>query len=283
MTLLDGKKISGQVLEELGARVKSLKLKGINPKLTAFSVGDHKPSQVFLNIKSKKAASVGIDFELLDFPETISKKDLINKITEVNRSNTSAITFQLPLPESLKDSQSEILNTIDPRKDIDLLTDENKALLEKGSPRFIPPTARGILKLLEAYEIDLSGHNILLVGQGELVGKPLSHILRSRNLSFQTIDSSTENIDGLIREATLIITATGVPGLIRADNVQDGVVIVDAGTAESRGRLVGDVDPQVYEKTSFITPIPGGVGPMTVAELLNNVVEAAATSGHSLT
>lgn len=275
MTILDGKKISSQVLEELAAKVQNLKLGGISPKLTAFNVGDHKPSQVFLNIKAKKAASIGVDFELLDFPETISKEDLISKITEVNRSNTSAITFQLPLPENLKDSQSEILNTIDPRKDIDLLTDENKELLEKGTPRFIPPTARGILKLLEAYEIDLSGHNILLVGQGELVGKPLSHILRSRNLSFMTADSSTENIDDLIREATLIITATGVPGLIRADNVQSGVIIVDAGTAESRGRLVGDVDPQVYEKTSFVTPIPGGVGPMTVAELLNSVVEAA--------
>lgn len=275
MTLLDGKKIAEKMLAELSVEVKNLKARGINPSLAAFNVGEHKPSRVFLGIKSKKARSVGIGFELLDFPENISTIDLIGKIKQANRSTVSAITFQLPLPESLKNVQSEILNSVDPKKDVDLLTEENKDLLERGNPRFIPPTAGGILKLLEAYEIDLSGHSILLVGQGELVGRPLAAILRSRNLSFTATDSSTENIDELIRGATLVITATGVPGLIRPDNVQDGVVIVDAGTAESGDRLVGDVDPEVFDKASFITPIPGGVGPMTVAMLLSNVVEAA--------
>jgi methylenetetrahydrofolate dehydrogenase (NADP+) / methenyltetrahydrofolate cyclohydrolase len=277
MTLLDGKKIAKEIITGLKKRTEVLRTHGVIVKLTAFNVGDHEPSRVFLRIKKKKSFEAGIDFDQVDLPSAISKDMLLEEIK--SKSKSSAITFQLPLPENLASYQAEILNVIPMEKDVDLLTEGSRRLLEEGAPNFMPPTAAGILRLLDAYEIDISAHNILIVGQGELVGKPMAIMLKNKGVEFMTANRQTENIEELIQNATLIITATGQPELIRADNVQDGVIIVDAGTAESDGRLVGDVEVGVAQKASFFTPVPGGVGPMTVAMLLSNVVEASERQG----
>ena len=275
MEILDGRKVAGQILTELKSRVEKLKQSGVQPKLTAFNVGDHKPSKVYLAAKGKRAAEVGIGFELVQFSAKIEASQIISRLKQVNESDASGIIFQLPLPQELSSHHNEILNSIDPNKDVDLLTDKSRQLLEQGHPIFTPPTAGAILAILDAYNIDLAAHRILLVGRGELVGKPLTQLLKIRGLDFEIMGRDTPNSDELLASATLIISATGKAGIISADKISESVIIVDAGTAESAGKVVGDVDPSAYQKASFVSPVPGGVGPVTVAMLLSNVVQAA--------
>src|SRR3989338_10888257 len=213
------------------------------PKLVAFNAGDHKPSKVYLAKKEKKAKEIGIDFELIDFPIGTTADTIIEDIKRINNSDASGIIFQLPLPDYLKGDTDKILDTIQPEKDVDLLTAENRQRLSKGEPRFVPPTAGAVMKILDVYNIDLARQKIILIGRGELVGKPLGVLLKMRDLEFTIIHRGTENVDEAIRAGTLIITAAGRPGLIHKGNISKGVIIVDAGTAESEGKMVGDVNP----------------------------------------
>jgi len=265
MILLDGKKVAEELAVELKKKVEVLKNKGASAKLTAISVGNHPASNTYLKVKQKRCEDIGIEFEHQNFPENIDRQNLIQEIKNLNSSRTSGIIVQLPLPEKLKLDQNHILATIDPLKDVDNL----------HSNQYPAPTPSAILKLLDYYNINLAEHNILIVGLGFLVGKPLARLLSEKGIDFDTADLTTKNLKDKLKKASLIISATGNPGLICAHDIAEGVVVIDAGTAESGGKIVGDVAQDVSSKASYLAPVPGGVGPVTIIMLIYNILEAA--------
>ena len=272
--IVDGNQIASEILKDLRLRILNL---GIKPRLAVFLIGENQASASYVRIKQKKAAEVGIEVVLQQFEETAPEKDLIAEIRRQNEDpKTSGIIVQLPLTKSIK--AEAVLNAIDPKKDVDCLTESNKTKLAKGGkPFFDPPAAAAILHILDYHKIDLTRGNALLVGSGDLVGKPLSALLLRRGVNFKMANRYTEDLEGLMGKADIIITGVGKAGLVRGDFVKDQVVVIDAGTAESEeGEITGDVDfASVSKKASLITPVPGGVGPVTVAMLLRNEVKAA--------
>ena len=273
--LLDGKKLADDIF--LGLRRK-IKEKMINARLAVIIIGNNPSSKLYVKIKKQKCEEVGIKFELIEFEENTSEKALIRKIIELNSNKeTTGILIQLPLPDNI--NTNKILNTILLEKDVDGLTDAAMKKLENGDEISVCCTPKGIIRLLEQ-NIELNHKKIVLVGQGRLVGKPLSLMLKNRNLEFTACDDKTNNLKSETRKADILISATGVPHLIKKDYIKDGVIIVDAGTAELNHKIVGDVDfDDVKNKTSFITPVPGGVGPMTVAMLMENIVNMSSKKG----
>lgn len=276
-TIVDGSKIAERILEELRITNYELSRRGAKPRLVVFLVGENAASSSYVRIKQKKAAEVGIEVVLKEFVEEVSQQDLIAEIKRQNLDpKTSGIIVQLPLPKHI-DTQA-VLGAIDPRLDVDCLTEENKTKLAKGKELFFdPPAPAAILEILDYYNIDLTKGNILLIGSGDLVGKPLSAMLLRRGVNFELANLYTENLAELTSKADIIIAGTGKPGLVRGDMVKVEAVMIDAGTTGSEeGEVVGDADfESVSKKASLITPVPGGVGPVTVAMLLRNVVKAA--------
>ncbi len=256
--LIDGKKIAQGILDDLKARVASLRKSGRQPRLAVFLIGHNPASESYVNVKRKCAAKVGIEVEIKNHPEATTEEKLIREIKLVNqRADISGILVQLPLPPHL--DKQRVLGAIDPKLDVEAHS----------------PAAAAVRYILSTLPIDLKSKKILIIGSGDLVGRPLAEILNRENLDLRVATRQTENLEEVAKTADVIVTGTGHAGLVRAGMVKAGAVVVDAGTTGSEdGSVVGDVDFEgVSKKAGYLSPVPGGVGPVTVAMLLRAVVD----------
>lgn len=269
--IIDGIKISTEIRKEIKETISESK---ITPALAVIQVGDNKASSIYIKNKKKACEEVGIRFEHIKFNDTISEELVINEIKRLNNDiSINGILVQLPLP--LGFDEGKIINTISPVKDVDGLTYQNVGNLVLENDCLVPCTPLGVMELLKAYNVRLSGKNVCLVGRSNLVGKPLIQLLLRNDATLSICHSKSLDIKNHTKQADVLIVAAGHPNLITKDMVKDGVVIIDVGINKEGNLLCGDVDfDGVSKKASLITPVPGGVGPMTVACLLKNVVKA---------
>lgn len=274
--IINGKELAQKIRGELKQEVEQLRKKGIVPKLAVIMVGDNKASEVYVRNKSKACNELGIEFEEFLRDESTTQEELISLIDELNqRKDIHGILLQSPIPEHL--DIREAFNRIDYKKDVDGFHPINVGKLSIGEDSFISCTPYGVIKMLEAYNIPIEGKRAVVIGRSNIVGKPLVQCLLNKNATVTICHSKTQNIADVVREADIVIAALGKPKFVTADMVKEGAVVIDVGiNRNEEGKLVGDVDfENVEKKTSYITPVPGGVGPMTIAMLMNNVVKAA--------
>ena len=278
--IVDGKQIAEEIAESLKLKVSEIASYGHRPELAVVLVGENPASLSYIKIKKKQAENTGIDLKIYRYPVDVSEADLISEIEKLNaKPLVCGIIVQLPLPAHM--DRQKILDAVQPELDIDCLATFNKQRLIEGKtgldPYFVPPAARAVLKILEYYNVELKGKNVLLIGSGDLIGKPLSAIFLKNGIAFGLANRHTENLPDLAGRADVIITGVGKENLITADMIKEGAVVIDAGTTGSdEGGIVGDVDRSSVEpKASLLAPVPGGVGPVTVAVLLENFVKAA--------
>jgi methylenetetrahydrofolate dehydrogenase (NADP+)/methenyltetrahydrofolate cyclohydrolase len=287
MQILDGKKTSAQIREEVKAEVSEIKKNGGKiPHLAAILVGNNGASITYVNAKIKACEEVGMQSTLIKLSDTVSEKELIKKIKELNSNDEiDGFIVQLPLPKHI--DEKKIIKTVKPEKDVDGFHPENVGKMALNLPGFIPATPYGIMQLLERYSVETSGKHCVVVGRSHIVGSPVS-ILMARNAypgnaTVTLTHSRTVNFKEICKQADILIVALGKPEYIKADMVKEGVAIIDVGitrvpdATKIKGyRIVGDVKfDEVAPKCSFITPVPGGVGPMTIASLLKNTVLAS--------
>ena len=270
--ILDGKKLSAKILNSVKRKVAAKKLK---IGLAVVLVEKHPASVSYVRQKKLAAEKVGFIFREINLPESISEKKLISEIEKLNRDKKiSGFLVQLPLPRKI--SVQKILEKIDPAKDVDGFHPTNFGRGFLNLPALLPATPSGILRLLDEHRIKLRGKNVVVIGHSNIVGKPLAMLLVNRDATVSVCHEFTRNLSEFTRNADILISATGVPKLIRAKMVKKGAVIIDAGCAKVGGKLVGDVDfANVAKIARAITPVPGGVGPMTVAILIENTLRAA--------
>jgi methylenetetrahydrofolate dehydrogenase (NADP+)/methenyltetrahydrofolate cyclohydrolase len=285
MIILDGRKTSNDIKDEIAVAVNEITASGSRaPHLAAVIVGEDGASLTYVGSKVRACKRVGFDSTLVKLPETITEDELLNKVDELNNDqNIDGYIVQLPLPSHI-DSQ-KILMAVDPAKDVDGFHPTNFGKMALNLPTFISATPYGIMELLERYNVETQGKHTVVIGRSDIVGRPVS-ILMSRksnpgNSTVTLAHSRTQNIAELTRQADIIVSALGSPNFVKADMVKDGVVIIDVGItrvkddSEKGYKIVGDVDYEnVSKKASYITPVPGGVGPMTIAMLLKNTLQA---------
>ncbi len=279
--LLDGKKLAEKVFKEIQEKIRSANLK---LKLAVIFVGENPASQAFVNQKGKMCQAVDVGFEVHKYPETIKTAELVQAVRGISANpQTSGLIIQLPLPVQI--DEQTILNGIPPEKDPDVLTRRNTAQFYLGNFSLLPPVLAGIVRIFDEYKIKLNGKNVLVVGAGKLVGKPAAFWAISQEATVMVANALTKKLSDFTKKADIIISGAGKAGLIKGSMVKKGVVIIDAGTSlkkvSKKGKkspaqltIVGDVDfKTVSKKASYITPVPGGVGPMTVAMLLENLIK----------
>lgn len=273
--IIDGKLIAAKIETEITGRVALLKKKGIIPKLAVVLVGENRPSRTYIKRKKEAAERVGIDFSLHEFPKNIAKEELIQAVHKIQKDPLlTGLIIQLPLPERLY--TPEVLNAINTDIDVDCLTDCNIGKLVMKTNLIEPPTPWAVIKTLKEINFDLAGKNATILGAGALVGKPLAIMLINELASVTTCNSRTKDIKKKCLGADVIISAVGKKNLITADMVRERAVVIDTGIVYTDGKMHGDVDfAKVSKKASFITPTPGGIGPITVAKLLLNTVICA--------
>lgn len=275
MMLLDGKKVALLQHKAFRRQVVALNKKGITPSLAIVMIGEHPASQVYVRNKRMLCEKVGIEFQLKKLKSTVSEVAVVREIQKLNRNEKiHGIILQLPVPKKL--NVLHIILSIDPTKDVDGLHPVNLGLLASGKPLFIPATPKGILELLDHYKIELKGKNIVVVGFGQVVGMPLSLLLAQRQATVTITHDATKNLKDFTSRADILITAAGSPKLIKANMIKQGAVVIDAGISKLGKKFVGDVDfILVSRKAKYITPVPGGIGPMTVSALISNVIQSA--------
>ena len=273
--LIDGKAIAEKIRTSSALEVKKLKKKNIKPKLGVVLVGNDLPSQTYVNKKQQAAETAGISFILKKFPASVSKIKLIDEIKKLQKKEKlSGLIIQLPLPNKLY--TSEVINAVDPKIDVDCLTDANIGKLVMKTSYIFPPTPYAVITILKELNFDISGKNITIVGMGALVGKPLAIILSNEGASVTTCNSRTRDIKEKCLMADVIVTGVGKKDLLRGDMVKTGAIVIDTGIVFENGKMFGDANKdEVLSKASFFTPTPGGVGPITVALLLQNTVLCA--------
>ncbi len=269
--ILDGKKLRDELLEKLAVKLASYP---VMPKLAVILVGDNPASKIYVNNKKKTAEKLGIVSDVINYPATVSENELLEKINELNNDKAvNAILVQLPLPEHI--DKTKIINAISPIKDVDGFTPENFGKLLTGEKPYVYPcTPKGILLLLDKYGIEVDGKHVVIVGRSNIVGKPLAIMLLNRNATVTICHSHTKNLQEITKTADVLISAVGEK-LIEDNMVKINGVVVDVGIfKDETGKTRGDVDfANVSSKTAFITPVPGGVGPMTITSLMLNTVE----------
>lgn len=271
---IDGKKIARGIESQLATRIAKLNQLGIIPKLVIIQVGHDKRSISFVKAKAKVGARIGVVVEIKQLPEQTPSRQLKSLIAKLNHNtDVHGIIVQLPLPQHL-DADS-IIDSIHPKKDVDGLSTVNRVALETGRELILPATPLGILMLLEKSQIAFVDKYVAIIGQGRLVGKPLYYMLKHRGARVVTANSKTLDLKTITRNADIIISATGQSGLITANMINSKAVIIDVGLSEVDNQLVGDVSIDAKNKARLATPVPGGVGPMTVVALMANVVTAA--------
>jgi methylenetetrahydrofolate dehydrogenase (NADP+)/methenyltetrahydrofolate cyclohydrolase len=274
--ILDGKATAQTIKNNLAQRVAALKAKGINPGLGTILVGDDAGSHAYVNGKHKDCAEVGISSIRIDLPKTATQADVMSAITKLNNDqNCTGFIVQLPLPKGLDGNLA--LEAMDPDKDADGLHPSNLGKLVLGQDGPLPCTPRGIIELLRAYKIELNGANIVIIGRGVTVGRPLGLLLtrKTENATVTLCHTGTKDLNSHLINADIVIAAAGVPHLVKANMIKKGAALVDVGITRTENGLVGDIDPQVKDVAGFFSPMPGGTGPMTRAMLLTNVVERA--------
>lgn len=274
--LLDGKLLATKIKEELKKEVEHLKSRGINPCLSVILVGENKSSQKYVSFKEKTSKELGIKSLVFRLPENTDESSLSKLIDELNENpEVNGILVQLPLPKHL--NQQRILEKINPFKDVDGFTPFCLGRLLIDNPLFIPCTPKGVLRMLDEYKIDIEGKNAVVVGRSIIVGKPLSLLLLKRNATVTVCHSKTRNLEEITKKADILCVAIGKEKFITAQMVKDKAVVIDIGiNVTASGKVTGDVDfDGVKEKASYITPVPGGVGPMTIAMLMENTIYAA--------
>lgn len=273
--IIDGKELAKKIRANLKIECEELKKKNINSKLAVIMVGEDPASKVYVRNKSRACEDVGIKYEeyLLDVNTT--QKELVELIEKLNNDKTiNGILLQSPIPSSL--DINEAFRTISPEKDVDGFNPINVGMLVLNQDTFVSCTPYGIMKMFEEYNIDLTGKNVVILGRSNIVGKPLIHCCLNKNATVTSCHSKTQNIAQKAKEADVLISAIGKANFVTADMVKDGAVVIDVGINRlDNGKITGDVDfESVKEKASYITPVPGGVGPMTIAMLMNNVIKA---------
>ena len=271
MVEMNGKVLRDKKLTELKEKIGTLDCK---LGLAVIQVGQDEASKVYVKQKEKLALELGYKFIHKVFDENVEQDKLIRYIKKLNKDDCiDGILVQMPLPNHL--DSSLIQNTVDSYKDVDGLTFINAGRLVQGMPSLVPCTPKGIIDMLDYHQIGLEGANVVVIGRSILVGKPIATLLSNRNATVVLTHSKTKNLGEITKNADIIIAAVGKAGFVTADMVKDGAVVIDVGINRIDGKLYGDVDfPTVKDKCSYITPVPGGVGPMTVCELMNNVYEA---------
>jgi methylenetetrahydrofolate dehydrogenase (NADP+)/methenyltetrahydrofolate cyclohydrolase len=276
-TILDGKATAAAVKRDLAATVADLRARGIVPGLGTVLVGDDPGSRAYVAGKHRDCAEVGIESIRVDLPDTASQADVLAAVRELNADPAcTGYIVQLPLPKGL--DANAVLEVMDPAKDADGLHPVNLGRLVLGSPAPLPCTPRGIVELLRRYDVPINGAEVCVIGRGVTVGRPLGLLLtrKSENATVTLCHTGTRDVAAHARAADIIVAAAGVPHLVTADLVKPGAAVLDVGITRTTEGLVGDVHPDVREVAGFLAPMPGGVGPMTRAMLLANVVEAAA-------
>ena len=273
--ILDGKELARKTREELRIKADRLRANGIVPKLAVILVGDDSASKVYVKNKSKACKDVGVEFEEILLDENTSMERLLEIIEKLNnREDINGILLQSPIPKGL--NIQEAFEKIHCKKDVDGFNPVNVGKLMIGEDTFISCTPYGIIKMLEAYNIEIEGKHAVVIGRSNIVGKPLAQCLLQKNATVTICHSKTKNIAEITKTADILISAVGKTNMVTADMVKDGAVVIDVGMNRNEaGKLVGDVDfENVKQKASYITPVPGGVGPMTIAMLMNNVIKA---------
>ncbi|MHA1913629.1 MAG: bifunctional 5,10-methylenetetrahydrofolate dehydrogenase/5,10-methenyltetrahydrofolate cyclohydrolase [Promethearchaeota archaeon] len=271
--LLDGKALADQLNLKLNVEVSSIvKTTNFQPQLITILVGMDPASKVYVNMKKKTAAQVGINSDILVLVEESSKDTIIKEIKKLNKdNNVHGILLQLPLPRSLRPFTSEITTHIDPLKDVDGLNPLNKGQLFDYIEELAPCTPKGIVKILEHYNIELKGKHVVIVNRSNLVGKPLIFMMLKRNATVSICHTSTINIENYMKAADILVVGVRQPNFVTRDKIKEGAVIIDVGINRVDGKLCGDVNfEDVFEKCGAITPSPGGIGPLTVHFLLRN-------------
>lgn len=275
-TIINGKELAKKIRQDLKEEVEGLKQKRITPKLAVIMVGNDSASAVYVRNKSKACNEIGIAFEEFLLEENTTREQLLGLIEELNqREDVHGILLQSPIPKHL--DIREAFNAIDDKKDVDGFHPINVGKLAIGEDCFISCTPAGVMKMLEEYKIEIQGKNAVVIGRSNIVGKPLAQCLLNKNATVTICHSKTKNIAEIAKQADILVAALGKPKFVTADMVKDGAVVIDVGiNRNENGKLVGDVDfENVEPKASYITPVPGGVGPMTIAMLMTNVVKAA--------
>ena len=273
--IIDGKLLSQKIKENLKIQCNELKEKGIKPKLAVIMVGKDKASQIYVKNKSKACDEIGIEFEEFLLDEKIKQKELIELIEKLNKDKTvHGILLQSPIPQNL--DINEAFRTISPEKDVDGFNPLNVGKLCLNQDTFVSCTPYGIMKMFEEYNINLEGKNVVIVGRSNIVGKPLIQCCLNKNATVTVCHSKTKDLKEHIKNADVLIVAIGKSKFITEDMIKKDAVIIDVGINRGEdGKLTGDVDfENVSKKASYITPVPGGVGPMTIAMLMNNVIKA---------
>lgn len=276
MKILDGKAVSLKVKESVKVRADELKKFGVEPTLAVVLVGEDKASQTYVRAKEKACNEYGIKSVAHRLSENTTQNELLALINVLNLDDSiHGILVQLPLPKHI--DTNVVLAAIDPRKDVDGFHAVNVGKLVSGLNGFVPCTPLGVMEILKEYGIDVAGLNAVVIGRSNIVGKPMANLLLNASATVTVTHSKTKNLKEICKNADLIVAAIGKPFFLKADMVKDGAVVVDVGINRlDDGRLVGDVDfEEVAPKCSYITPVPGGVGPMTIAMLLNNTILAA--------
>lgn len=273
---VNGRKIADEILEDLKKEVLSLNQIGISPSLAVISVGNDQASKTYIKNKKNACCKVGINSKEYALAEDVSQEEIINLILKLNEDeNTSGILVQLPLPSNLE--KEKICNSINPTKDVDAFTQINAGKLMQGIGELIPCTPAGIIEILKHEKINLQGKHCTIIGRSGIVGKPLAILLLQNDATVTICHSKTKNLKDLCKISDIIICAVGKPKFLSKDMLKEGVVVIDVGiNRDENGNLCGDVDfENVNSICSYITPVPGGVGPLTVAMLMKNTVKAA--------
>lgn len=269
--IIDGKKISEEIKKKIVKEVSELKQKGIEPALAIISVGENYASKIYIRNKQIACKEVGISTAINNFPEETKEKDLLDLISNLNKDpRIHAVLVQLPLPKHLDDNK--IIEAINPEKDVDGLHPKNFGRLLEGDETIVPCTPKGIMRMLEHERINLEGKDVVIINHSKIVGKPLALMMLNRDATVTVCHAKTKNLVQHTKRADILISAVGKPCFIKKDMVKKGAVVIDVGIS-NKGKLCGDVDfDSVKETASYITPVPGGVGPMTVASVLENTV-----------
>ncbi|UOF90489.1 bifunctional methylenetetrahydrofolate dehydrogenase/methenyltetrahydrofolate cyclohydrolase FolD [Fodinisporobacter ferrooxydans] len=273
--VLNGKHVAAELQQQLKHDVEKLKLQNITPGLAVLLIGDDPASHTYVRAKEKAAAEVGIYSVVFRMPETVTQQQVIDRIQQLNQDDSiHGILVQLPLPKHI--DVRTVIDAIDPEKDVDGFHPVNIGNMQLGKDAFLPCTPFGVLHLLKQYNIDLQGKNTVIVGHSHIVGRPLATLLLNENATVSVCHAYTKNLKEMTRMADILIVAVGKKHLITADMVKPGAVVIDVGINREKNRIYGDCDfDEIQSVASYITPVPGGVGPMTISMLLYNTVAAA--------
>lgn len=273
--IIDGKVVSSYIKDNVAKEVASLKEKGVETCLAVILVGSDPASQIYVANKKKACEALGIISKEYVLPETTTEEELLALVEELNNDKSvNGILCQLPLPYGL--NESVVINAISPEKDVDAFHPTNVGKIMIGDYDFAPCTPAGIMEMLKYYDISVEGKTCVVIGRSNIVGKPMSLLLLHKNGTVTTCHSKTADLKEVCRRADILVAAVGRANFVTADMVKEGAVVIDVGMNRSKGKLCGDVDFEaVKEKASYITPVPGGVGPMTIAMLMKNTLTAA--------